>query len=105
MSVVSPPRTILVPLNSIGRSSEPAYLDLRTPVSEKGDDDRFFLVASGDSWGSLAFKYLGDARAWWVMADLSEIIDPFTELSPGKAIQCPSVNRFYFDLISGEDDG
>lgn len=86
-----------------GSLVKPAFIDLRPRVSDKAADDRFLTVDSSRDWAHLAVKELGDARHWWVIADLSDVIDPFEELVPGKQLRCPSVQRLYFNILAPDN--
>ena len=53
---------------------KPSFVDLRQRVSEKSQDDRAFIYDSVEDWSGLGLRFLSDARAWWVMADLSNVV-------------------------------
>jgi hypothetical protein len=88
-----------------GELTQPAYLDLRQRVTKVDPTDSFHTVTDGDSWGTLGLRRLLDARAWWVVADLSDVIDPFTELEVGSSLRVPSVGRYLFDILPGGPEG
>ena len=80
---------------------EPTHVDLRQRVTETGPDDQLITVTATQSWPGLGLTHLDDPTAWWVIADLSDIIDPFTELVPGRELRAPSTHRFYFKILGG----
>jgi hypothetical protein len=81
--------------------ARPAYVDIRPRVVADAEDDRFILVDGSMHWSHLGLKYLGDARNWWAIADLSGVVDPFTELEVGRTVKVPSIRRFLFDIMAG----
>lgn len=82
---------------------QPAYVDLRPRVVGTAPDDRFVTVdVSHTSWARLAAETLGDARHWWVLADLANVVDPFGALTPGMVIRVPSLDRLLFDILVRE---
>ncbi len=83
-----------------GNLTQPAFLDLRPRVTETAIDDRFVVADASKMWPHHGLKELGSARHWWVIADLSNVIDPFAELVPGKQLRVPSVHRFLFDILA-----
>ena len=86
-----------------GLEKQPTYLDIRERITALSPDDRYFQVAEGHTWGLIGLSFLLDARAWWALADLSNVIDPFTELVPGAILRVPSQDRYMFRILSGEN--
>jgi nucleoid-associated protein YgaU len=84
-----------------GKVSQPAYVDLRQRVVGYSADDRVMTVSSALHWSHIGLSYLGDARNWWVIADLSNVVDPFSELEVGAVLRVPSTQRFLFGVMSG----
>ena len=83
-----------------GKLSQPEFLDYRKRVQQFASDDRFVVVDGAMSWASLALGTLGDARFWWAIAVLSNVVDPFTELQPGVRTRGPSPQRLLFDILA-----
>lgn len=82
--------------------SKPPFVDLRQRFTAKSADDRAFLYDSVDDWAAMGLRFLGDARAWWVMADLSSVVDPFDELTEGIQLRIPSVERFELEILPSD---
>jgi hypothetical protein len=86
----------------MGALTQPDFSDLRPPLETTGaSDDAFIQVTRTDGWAGLGLRYLDDARAWWAIAELSGILDPFEEFSEGDVLVSPSRSRFYFSLLEG----
>lgn len=83
-----------------GTLTQPEYVDLRSRVSEQASDDVYVTVDDVLDWAHLGVNYLGDAKHWWVIADLSGIVDPFAELTTGARLRVPSVHRFLFEILA-----
>lgn len=83
-----------------GKLIKPAFVDLRQRVTKKFPEDRFITSDSAHGWAHYADSRLGDARHWWVIADMTGVVDPFEELVPGKQLRVPSVERFLFDIMA-----
>jgi len=66
-----------------GRKLEYDYSDLRPClVNNKSPDNRSIIPQQGDNWSRIAWRSLGNGRLYWVIADYSVVLDPFTELQP-----------------------
>jgi len=65
---------------------EREHLDIRqTLVNIIHADNQEYTPSDKDTWSRIAWRKLGDGRRWWIIADYSQILDPFTELrSPVK---------------------
>jgi hypothetical protein len=85
-----------------GQLLQPAFVDLRERVSSVASDDKFFVPDASMGWAQVGISYLKDARAWWVVADLSEVIDPFTELLVNQKYRVPTLSRYYMDIAPGQ---
>ena len=83
-----------------GQLTQPEFVDLRSRVTSTGVDDRFVVVSSAMNWANIALSQLGDARHWWVIADLTGVVDPFNELNPGTVVRVPSVSRLLFSILA-----
>lgn len=51
-------------------------------------NDRSHRVSYGDTLWRLAFKYYGNSKLWWIIADVNNIINPF-ELTIGVDLLIP----------------
>ena len=86
-----------------GEATQPVFVDLRDRVAAYSPDDRFVTIDGSMSWGSLSRKMLGDARHYWVIADLSGVIDPFSEFVVGETLRVPSSHRLLFNILAPEN--
>lgn len=85
-----------------GQLVKPRFVDLRQRVQERAQDDRSLIYGSMDSWAGIGARQLSDANAWWVIADMSGVIDPFTELVPGQRLRCPSLSRYQMQILPSD---
>ncbi len=85
-----------------GLPLKPPYLDLRPRVTGFSADDSYHTVTDGQSWANIALDRLGDAKSWWAIADLSGVVDPFTELETNVLLRCPSTYRYLFRILEGK---
>ena len=83
-----------------GQLARPEFQDLRQRVTEFAADDRFVTVDGSMRWDVMGSQKMGDAGAYWVIADLSGVIDPFTELNVGVRMRLPSVQRYLFQILA-----
>ena len=89
--------TIVDPVT--GEPIAPSYLDLRPRVTDFDPGDRFITVDQASTWANIALANLGDARHWWAIADLSNVVDPFEELTEGVTLRVPSHGRMIFSIL------
>ena len=54
------------------------------------------------SWPIISTLTMGDPRHWWVIADLSGVVDPF-ELAIDDELLVPPQDRFYFKIMKRTD--
>jgi hypothetical protein len=85
-----------------GNLVKPAFVDLRPRFTQRAPDDRAVLYDMVESWAGLGLKYLMDANAWWVIADMSGVMDPFTELVEAKQLKVPSITRFQLNILPSD---
>lgn len=83
-----------------GKLVKPEFLDLRQRVTATAPDDRFITHDASKQWAHHGLEQLGDARHYWVICDLSGVIDPFVELTPGRQLRAPSIDRFLFGILA-----
>jgi hypothetical protein len=94
---------VIAPIDSRGRATQPPFIDLRPRVTETASNDVFIRTTSrGETWGRLGLRYLTSASYWWVIADLSDVVDPFEELELDTTLRCPNQSRFFFDILPGD---
>lgn len=91
---------VIQPVNLQNIPAAPAYLDLRDRVISKASDDQFITVGAMQPWPLIARTVIGDPTQWWVIADLSNVVDPFTELGVGDQIRSPSAARLFLSILS-----
>lgn len=62
---------------------EPDHLDIRPRVTLRNlSGVGEVQVTESDTFASLAHRRLGDSKLWWVIADVSDVVDPVRELHP-----------------------
>lgn len=75
-------------VDTAGRAVEIPHLDIRPRlVSTISADAREYSPSKADNWSRISWRYLGTGRHWWVIADHSDVVDPFRDLSPHQNIQ------------------
>ena len=85
MSVSSDSRYNYTPVVQIldpsGALSEKLHLDIRPTLQTIIHSDNIqFTPSDTDNWSRIAWRYLGNGKLYWIIADYSQVIDPFTEL-------------------------
>lgn len=48
----------------------------------------------------IAAIFYGDARYWWVIAQINDIIDPHSEISPGRMLVIPTKTRVFSNILT-----
>ena len=88
-----------------GRLLKPQWLDFSTRITNTlYYDNQYVTVDSSSSWAHLGLRYLQDARAWWAIAEFSDILDPFTDLEEmgnsgvAATLVVPSRTTFAFNV-------
>lgn len=81
------------------------YLDLRERAAKDPYDDRAAEVQDNTtSPAIMASLALNDPRFWWVIMDVSDVVDPF-ELKAGDSLRVPTSDRLFFDILdNGRED-
>jgi hypothetical protein len=85
-----------------GKPVRPPFLDFRPRVTRLAPDDVVFIPDVSMGWANLGVSHLRDAGAWWAIADINGIIDPFEELIPGNRYRSPSLTRYQFNIRPGD---
>lgn len=62
---------------------ERLHLDIRPQlVNVIHPDNVEYTPSENDTWSRIGWRKLGNGRRWWIIADFSQVIDPFKELKP-----------------------
>jgi nucleoid-associated protein YgaU len=60
-------------------------------IDIQSNSDIFYVIVDGDRMDTLATKFLGDGRYWWIIALLNDIKVPFGDsMKPGTIIRIPT---------------
>lgn len=62
-------------------------------------NDRYHTVAAGDELPTLAWRLLGAADLWWVLAEFNELLSPFDALVPGTKLRYPDKGRLMLEVL------
>lgn len=65
------------------------YESLRLPLIPELENDIYIITNSADRLDSLAFKYYGEAKYWWVIAMANSIGNGTIALEPGIQLRIP----------------
>ena len=92
---------VLVVRDSLGQPVRRPHLDIRERFkNDSNPNNRRYRVKDGDEWNLLGYRFLGDARHWWAIADTNNVVDPFEDaLTPGARIQIPTLSTFNFEFL------
>ena len=74
----------------VGDTIYTSWGEFEPPVIDPQDGDLTHLVMAGDRIDSLASRYYGDPRFWWVIAQANDMDDPVTALHKGLEIKVPN---------------
>lgn len=55
----------------------------------------------GEFLTDLAWRFLGDAQYYWVLADVNNIMNPFTAMLPGQVLLIPKSDVFA-EIVNGK---
>ena len=58
---------------------------------QTSEKDQFHVVRNFDTLDALAFKFFGDSKYWWIIADINQILNPF-ELELGTVLLIPDLD-------------
>ena len=84
-------------------ATRPPFVYLRERVTDFGADDSFQTLDDSQDWGTLARDSLGDAALYWVIADLTGIVDTFDEFTTGTQVRIPSQYRLLFGILAPQN--
>lgn len=68
-------------------------------IQDLGDID--FLIADSrhvNRPDAIAYKFYGNAKFWWIIAERNEITDPFTGFYKGRKLKIPSMEAIRREL-------
>lgn len=88
--------------NGYGTVNGRVYYTLRAvPDVTIRQDDRYYTARSGEQWPTLAWKLLGNAALWWVLADYNDVLSPFDDIVPGTVLRYPSATHLLLSVLAG----
>lgn len=61
-------------------------------IPEKSTGDKYHTIIQNQTLGDIAFKYYGDAKYWWILYDVNNLLDPFN-LDEGITLLIPDYYR------------
>jgi nucleoid-associated protein YgaU len=64
-------------------------LETDPPLVPHTSKDKQHTIKEGETLQNLAFAAYGDSGKWYLIAEANQIIDPFTEVVPGKLLRIP----------------
>lgn len=82
-------------------STKGDYWGTRPPVSiPEAEGDRHHIVTQAEirRIDLISYRYYGDVRLWWVIAEANNITDP-THLTPGKVLRIPARETVYMKVV------
>lgn len=62
-------------------------------------DDVFHTVVEGDRMDLIAYRYLGDAKLWWVICDYNDVFYPL-DMELGAVLRMPSVEHLQMKIMA-----
>lgn len=82
------------------RDPEGYWLSSTLPdyTTEVRGSDILHVVRDSDRLDLLAYKYFGDSRLWWVIAEFNNIFWMF-DLEVGTTLRMPSVERLNMEIL------
>jgi nucleoid-associated protein YgaU len=67
-------------------------------VEDPAQPDTRIVAPEGLRLGLLAHEHYGRAELWWVIADASDLIDPF-DIPPGTELRIPDLSRVQAEVL------
>lgn len=105
LSELSPWARELRYLDQTAASGPEVFFGPRAPVllpepatPTAGSADVRITVPAGAKLGLIAHEFYSDARLWWVIADASDIIDPF-DIAAGTELRIPDLSRVQAEVL------
>ena len=96
--------TAIQVVDARGNTTRRLYLD-RWPRFRRVSfiDDREYVPTRKDTWSSIGFKTLKSSKAWWAVAEVNRIVNPWEDLQKykdeGLSLRVPSIIRFNFEFL------
>lgn len=79
---------IMRSVDAAGQLVEYDRFDLRPHLTDTTHpDNQEFQVTEGDNWSRIGWRRLGRGRRWWIIADYSNVVDPFEELLTAETVR------------------
>ncbi len=76
------------------------FYGTRQPLKLREDvSDLFHVVSDSDRIDLIAYRYYGDVRLWWIIAELNNILNPL-EILPGTILRIPTYERIQMQVLS-----
>lgn len=66
------------------------YQSLSLPVIPELDSDIYIITNTADRLDSLAYKYYGEAKYWWIIAIVNDLGKGTISLEPGIQLRIPA---------------
>jgi hypothetical protein len=87
-------------VDSTGALIEFERYDIRPTLTRINfPDNTQYTPTASDTWSRIGWRFLGDGKLYWVIADCSQIVDPFFELGPIQRTRF--LTQLSVDLSSG----
>jgi nucleoid-associated protein YgaU len=92
-------------VDNAGNQVESARLHLpysrESVINVSPSDLQDYPVQEGDTWHSIAARTLkGRSDLWWIIAEFSNVLDPFKEFAVGLVLKIPSFESAMFDVLN-----
>lgn len=99
---------IIRTLNGDGTEAENERVHLPYPrepiVQSLRPDIQEYTWMEGDTWSNIAARFLrGRSDLWWVIAEFTGVIDPFSEGVVGKVLKIPQWETVLFEVLNFKD--
>jgi len=62
-------------------------------VLAAAEDDEYYRARGGETLRDIAFEKWGDARLYWIIAELNAIVDPFEPIEGDTELRIPTRKR------------
>lgn len=81
--------------NGVRYKSNPIY-----PSIPPSEEDFYILSTIGDRYDTLAAKYYGDSKLWWIIASANNMTKASLVLPPGEQIRIPASKEESIELYN-----